>query len=357
LDPFSLDTYDYELPDELIAREPVEPRDASRLLVLHRGSGRIEHRLFKDLPAILDGDDLLVANNSRVIPARLLGHRIGADGKPGGRVEFLLLEELEPGRLWEGLLRSSARAQPGFRFEIVGEGGAQLRGEVLRAAADSEAGTVRARFDGDPLKPGLGSLPIPPYLNRAAAETDEESYQTVYARTPGSAAAPTAGLHFTKEILRRLAARGVGWEELTLHVGLGTFRPVKARDVREHPMHEERFEVDAEVAERITRWKAGGHRVCAVGTTAVRTIESAWDPARRCLVPGPGRTRLFLHPGGVAKFQVVDRLFTNFHLPKSTLLMLVCAFVGGIDPVLAAYREAVRERYRFFSYGDAMLIL
>ncbi|MCC7440509.1 MAG: tRNA preQ1(34) S-adenosylmethionine ribosyltransferase-isomerase QueA [Bdellovibrionales bacterium] len=352
--PHDLSTYFFDLPDGLVATAPVEPRDASRLLVLDRVSGRVEHRMFRDLPGLLGEGNLCVANNSRVIPARLLGHRLGADGRPGGKIEFLLLEEIEP-RVWEGLLRSSAKAGAGFRFAIPLPAGGALEAEVLRGSSDSEAGTVRARFQGDPLQPGIGSLPIPPYMRRAADARDEGSYQTVYARDPGSAAAPTAGLHFTPALLDRLRASGAHWNEVTLHVGLGTFRPVKTEDLRAHVMHEERYEIPAATAEAVTEAKRSGLRVCAVGTTSVRTLESAWNPERRELRAGPGRTRIFLRPEGGRGFQVVDRLITNFHLPGSTLLMLVCAF-AGTEPTLAAYREAVRERYRFYSYGDAMLI-
>ena len=289
---------------------------------------------------------MVVANNTRVMKARLLGHRVGT----GGQVEFLMLERRGP-RTWEGMFRSTARAQPGLEFEIPFSGGV-LRGRLTRGASESPSGTVEAEFDRDPVEAGAGVLPLPPYVERAAAAEDDESYQTVYGSVPGSAAAPTAGLHFTPEVLAAVRARGVEWHEVTLNVGLGTFRPVKVEDVREHVMHDESYEVPVATAEAVNRARREGRRVVAIGTTAVRTLESAWRDGE--VHPGSGRTALFLHPGGRVP-QVVDALLTNFHLPRSTLLMLVCA-LGGTERVLAAYREAVHERYRFFSYGDAMFI-
>ena len=381
-----LEAYDYELPERLIAQHPAEPRDGSRLLVLDRAKGSWEHRKFLELPDLLDSRDLCVANNTRVLKARLLGRRVAAvapearggksaapavGGPIGGKVEFVLLEEREP-RVWEGLFHASARYVPGLCFEIPTPDGKGLRGELVRGSADSPAGTVVARFDRDPLESGAGELPLPHYIRRAAVrphhpilpeaspriETsqtlDDESYQTIYAKKPGSAAAPTAGLHFTERVREGLVARGVGWAELTLHVGLGTFRPVKEAEIERHRMHEERYEIPADVAETITRAKQReGLRIVAIGTTSARTLESAWDG--EALRPGPGRTSIFIYPGG-RSFRVVDRLLTNFHLPKSSLLMMVCALAGR-DLVLAAYEDAIREGYRFYSYGDAMLIV
>lgn len=357
-----LSDYDYPLPVEQIAQTPLHPRGSSRLLVLHKKQKRWEHRQFRDLPEYLDSNDLLVANNTRVIKARLLGTRIRLENGAtvhGGKVEFVMLEELEP-LVWEGLFHASAKYLPGLRFEVSTPDGKGLRGELIRGSGESASGTVVARFDRNPLDSGAGEIPLPHYIQRTQGSTSQSAedavdYQTVYAKEAGSAAAPTAGLHFTPELLLQLQSKGVRWEELTLHVGLGTFRPVKNEIISQHVMHQERYEISESSAAQITAWKHAGKRVLAVGTTSVRTLEAAWTP-KSGLLPGKGRTALFIRPGHF-EFQVVDRLLTNFHLPKSTLLMLVSAFAGDRDFVLAAYHEAVREKYRFFSYGDAMLIL
>lgn len=339
---FKRSHYHFDLPPELIAQHPVIPRDASRLLVLDRSTGKIAHHQFDELGSFLEPGDLLVANNSKVIPARLLGRRILDDGTLGGQVEFFLLEEVEP-LVWDGLFKASGKAKPGFQFRL----GDHLEGELVTGVDLN--GTVRARFSRDPVASGVGRVPLPPYIKRTEAlEEDLQTYQTVYAKTAGSSAAPTAGLHFTPEILDRLQNQGVGWKEVTLHVGVGTFRPVKVDDIREHPMHEERFEIPRDVAQAV---KDCCKRVVAVGTTSVRSLETPGALEKQ----GPQRTSIFIYPQGL-KFQQVDALITNFHLPESTLLMLVCAF-GGYDLVMRAYEEAVREKYRFFSYGDAMLIL
>lgn len=356
-DPFSLDAYDYVLPDERIAQSPAEPRDSSRLLVVDRKRGRWEHHTFKNLPEYFDANDLLVANNTRVIKARLLGRRVLPSGEIGGHIEFVLLENLGP-RRWEGLFKASAKYLPGLKFEVPALDGSKLRGELVHGSKEMPHGTVIAEFDRDPVEAGAGELPLPHYIRRGDAgpvQADETSYQTLFAKKAGSAAAPTAGLHFTEQVWTDLKSKGAHWEEVTLNVGLGTFRPVKTTDIRKHLMHEERYEISEPVASRVTEAKRAGKRITAVGTTSVRTLESAWSSERRELSSGPGRTSIFIYPGG-AEFQVVDRLLTNFHLPKSTLLMLVSAFAGR-DLILAAYQEAVRKEYRFFSYGDAMLIL
>lgn len=356
---YRLEDYSFELPESLIAQTPVEPRDHSRLLVLHRSSGKIEHRRFLDLPEYLDSRDLVVANNTRVLPARLQGHRVKPDGTLGGRVEFLLLEEREP-LVWEGAFKASAKALPGVRFRVPLPQGGDLEGELVRGSSESESGTVWARFDRDPVTSGAGVIPLPSYMRREASELDHERYQTVYAREAGSAAAPTAGLHFTDRIRSKLREQGAEWLEVTLHVGLGTFRPVKTSDIRSHAMHEERYFVPSEVAEKVNEAKSASgkkldRRVFAVGTTTVRTLESAWDPEIRQVRPGGARTRAFIYPGG-QPICVVDRLLTNFHLPGSTLVMLVSALAGR-EQTLEAYRVAIAEKYRFYSYGDAMLIL
>jgi S-adenosylmethionine:tRNA ribosyltransferase-isomerase len=360
-----LDDYDFHLPDELIAQTPVTPRDSSRLLVIDRKTGTLTHRMFRDLKDYLGVEDLLVVNNTKVLKARLLGRRIAATNALGGKVEFVMLEEKSP-RVWEGLFHASAKYVPGVQFQIPTPDGRGLLGRLITASADSPSGTVVVEFDRDPIEADAGEIPLPKYIRRnsetfiadsaSSSEADLISYQTVYSKELGSAAAPTAGLHFTPGLIEALRVKGVEWGEITLHVGVGTFRPVKTANISDHVMHEERYELKERVARQIEESKSRGKRVTAVGTTSVRTLESA--VANRSpleLKAGLGRTSLFIRPGHF-EFQVVDRLITNFHLPKSSLLMLVSAFAGR-ELVLAAYEEAVRQKYRFFSYGDAMLIL
>ncbi len=366
----NLDRYDYSLPQELIAQKPVEPRDSARLLVIHRKKGIWEHRSFLDFSEYFDQNDLLVVNNTRVLKARLLGFRLKfCEGEvlPGGKVEFVLLRELRP-RVWEGLFRASAKSKRGFQFYFSTPDGKGLNGVLLSGSDESPTGIVVAEFDQDPILSGAGETPLPPYIERAPVFQDEVDYQTVYAKKLGSVAAPTAGLHFSARVIEHLKKKGVSWEEITLHVGLGTFRPVKESDISQHRMHEEHYEISEKVAHKITHWKNSGHRILGVGTTTVRTLESAWHPKKiregsftegPFLKAGQGQTSLFIWPGCQPEgfqFQVVDRLLTNFHLPKSTLLMLVSAFAGE-ELILSAYREAIQKKYRFFSYGDAMLIL
>lgn len=340
---------DFELPEELIAQAPVEPRDASRLLVLPRGGGAPRHQRFSDLPELLLPGDLLVLNDSRVIPARLVGRKAS-----GGRIEVLLVEPLAesapggPAR-WVAMAQASKPIRAGARLDFDG-----LAAEVEGVAGE---GFYEVRFDRDQAALArelerVGRLPLPPYIRREPDAADRERYQTVVARAPGSVAAPTAGLHFTPGLLARLDARGVTRTTVTLHVGPGTFLPVRASRLEEHRMHAERYEVPPHAVEAYEAARARGGRVVAVGTTAVRTLESA--AAGGTLRAGPGRTDIFIRPGHA--FRAVDGLVTNFHLPRSTLLALVCAF-GGTEPVLSAYREAVQARYRFFSYGDAMAVL
>jgi S-adenosylmethionine:tRNA ribosyltransferase-isomerase len=338
--------FDYVLPPELIAQAPAEPRDAARLLVLPRAGGPLHHAIFRDLGAYLAPGDLLVLNRTRVLPARLVGHRRDA---AGGRVELLLLRR-EPAGAWEALARPLRRLRPGTPL-VFGAG--RLQGTVLERTA---AGTVRVGFDQEvteALLREVGEVPLPPYIR--GWRGDPERYQTVYAAVPGSAAAPTAGLHFTPELLASLRAQGVATTSLTLHIGPDTFRPILTEDPRAHPMHREYCEVPAEVVAAVARARAAGGRVIAVGTTAVRALETAAlaGPAGR-LAPYCGWTDLYITPG--YRFRVVDGLITNFHLPRSTLLLLVSALVGR-ERLLAAYAEAIRERYRFYSFGDAMLIL
>ncbi|MHB1130770.1 MAG: tRNA preQ1(34) S-adenosylmethionine ribosyltransferase-isomerase QueA [Chloroflexota bacterium] len=339
--------FGYDLPEELIAQTPVEPRDASRLLVLHRDEQRLEHRHFTDLLGYLRQGDLLVANDSRVVPARLYGRRAGS----GGRVEALLLHPRTDGA-WEALVRPGRRLRAGAEV-IFGEGDdtvpARIEertaagGRVLRFAAGSEEQLDR-----------IGVTPLPPYIKSAVG--DPERYQTVYSRERGSVAAPTAGLHFTPGLMAALRAQGVRFAFTTLHIGLDTFRPVQADLLAEHLMHSEYCVLGAETAAAIEATRARGGRVIAVGTTAIRTLESAAAaaPPDGPLAPYAGWTDLFIYPG--YRFRVIDGVVTNFHLPRSTLLMLISAFAGR-EFVLAAYREAVAQRYRFYSFGDAMLIL
>lgn len=368
MDLFSLDAYDYDLPAELIAQKPAFPRDSSRLLVLDRKKHTIEHRSFKEVSQYVKAGDIFVANNTKVIKARLLGYRMRKDnGKDvqGGKIEFLMLREIKP-LVWEGIFHASAKHVPGLIFEIPVTGKEPLRGELLKGETDTGDGTVVAKFNNDPIEYGAGVVPLPPYIRRDILEgesnwadpsdkDDEKCYQTVYAKNSGSAAAPTAGLHFTQEVMDAIKKKGADWLELTLHVGLGTFRPVKENDIRKHVMHEEYFDVSDDVVKKIHDLKTNKNgEIIAVGTTSVRTLESIWKS--NGLVSGcTGKTSIFIYPGS-HEFKVVDHLLTNFHLPKSTLLMLVCAFAGR-DFVLEAYRAAVKEKYRFFSYGDAMLIL
>ncbi len=332
----------YALPEELIAQTPIEPRDHSRLLAVGRLDGAPEHRHFYDLPGYLRPGDILVVNDTRVMPARLIGERAG-----GGACEVLLLRQLSPVS-WETLVKPGKKLKPGARVSFGGgrltatiEAPTEAGGRVVRF--DVASGTLEAALD------ELGEMPLPPYIHEKLE--DRERYQTVYARETGSAAAPTAGLHFTPELLEKIRGVGVEVVPVLLHVGLGTFRPVKVEDISEHQMHSEFYSVTPEAAEAVNRAKAEGRRVIAVGTTSVRTLESAARDGM--LQAGSGWTDIFITPG--FRFQMVDALITNFHLPGSTLIMLVSALMGR-ERALAAYEEAVRERYRFFSFGDAMLI-
>lgn len=332
--------FDYELPPDRIAQHPA-PRGESRLLVLDR-EGPERHRHVRDLPELLRPGDLLVINDTRVIPARLFGRRAG-----GGQIEILLTGKAGE-REWDALVKPGRRARPGTVITLD----ESLTAEILEK---EETGRHRLRFS-EPIEPHLerlGHMPLPPYIQREDEAEDRERYQTVWARTPGAIAAPTAGLHFTRDILDRLTAAGVEIAEVTLHVGLGTFKPVTAEKIEDHRMESERWEVKESTAAAICRTRARGGRIAAVGTTVVRTLESAALAGEGEIQAGSGATELFITPG--FRFRAVDLLLTNFHLPKSTLLMLVSAFAGR-ERVLAAYEEAIREEYRFYSYGDAMLV-
>ena len=335
--------FDYYLPEELIAQDPLEDRSSSRLMVLDKKTGEIQHKIFKDILDYLKPGDCLVLNNTKVIPARLFGVKEGTQAK----IEILLLKRKE-NDIWETLVKPGKKAKPGTKI-IFGDG--LLVGEVIDVVEDGNR-LIQFSYEGifEEILDQLGQMPLPPYITHTLK--DKNRYQTVYAKYDGSAAAPTAGLHFTKELLEKVKAKGVDIAEVTLHVGLGTFRPVKVENVLDHHMHSEFYMVSAEAAEKINATKDRGGRVIAVGTTSTRTLESAADESGR-LKEGSGWTEIFIYPG--YKFKLIDCLITNFHLPQSTLVMLVSALAGR-EHVLAAYEEAVKEKYRFFSFGDAMFI-
>ncbi len=333
----------YELPEELIAQHPIKNREESRLLILDKDTGNIEHRKFKDIIDYLNEGDCLVLNDTKVIPARLFGNREGKDEK----IEFLLLKNIE-GNRWETLVKPGKKVRPGRKI-LFGDG--LLVANVLSI---EEGGTriVEFHYDGifEEVLDRLGEMPLPPYIKEKLEDRDR--YQTVYAKHEGSAAAPTAGLHFTKELLNQIEEKKVNIAYLTLHVGLGTFRPVKVENIEEHHMHSEYYELNEEAAEKINLTKKNGGRIIAVGTTSVRTLETI-ATLKGKILPHKGWTDIFIYPG--YKFKAVDCLITNFHLPESTLLMLVSAFAGR-EKILKAYNVAVENRYRFFSFGDAMFI-
>ena len=334
----------YDLPKELIAQDPLEDRSSSRLLVLHRKSGRVEHRVFTDIVEYLKPGDCLVRNNTKVIPARLYGTRVDT----GATIELLLLKRME-NDVWETLVKPGKKARQGV---VISFGDGILTGEIIDVKEDGNR-LIQFRYEGifEEILDQLGQMPLPPYITHTLK--DKNRYQTVYAKYEGSAAAPTAGLHFTEELFQKLEEKGVLVANVTLHVWLGTFRPVKVDDVSKHHMHTEFYQVTKEEADRINKAKQAGGRIVRVGTTSCRTIESAADE-NGVLKPGQGDTDIFIYPG--YSFKMMDVLITNFHLPESTLLMLVSALAGK-EQVMRVYEEAVRERYRFFSFGDAMIIL
>lgn len=334
--------FDYYLPEELIAQHPIEPRDNSRLLVLDRTTGKLADQNFYNLPEYLQPGDTLVFNNTKVIPARLMGTK----AETGGRIEVFLLNRVA-GDEWETLVKPGKRARPGTIIEFSPE----LKCEVLKTT-DFGGRIVRFSYEGifEEILDRLGEMPLPPYIKARLA--DKDRYQTVYARERGSAAAPTAGLHFTPQLLAKLEQQGINLAFVTLHVGLGTFRPVSVDNITEHVMHREYYSVSQETADIINKTKQSGRRVIAVGTTAVRTLETA--TANGMVESKSGWTDIFIYPG--YEFKIIDALITNFHLPQSTLLMLISALANR-EQILAAYQHAVAERYRFFSFGDAMLIL
>ena len=334
----------YDLPEELIAQDPLEDRSSSRLLVLDKETGAASHHIFKEITGYLKEGDCLVINDTKVIPARLIGAKEGT----GAKIEVLLLKRKE-NNIWETLVKPGKKAKVGTRI-VFGEG--LLVGEVVGIVEEGNR-LVKFEYEGifEEILDQLGQMPLPPYITHQLE--DKNRYQTVYAKHTGSAAAPTAGLHFTPELLKEIEEKGIDIARVTLHVGLGTFRPVKVDEITDHHMHSEFYQVDEEAAKKINRAKDSGHRVICVGTTSCRTIESAADETGH-FKPTSGWTEIFIYPG--YKFKILDGLITNFHLPESTLIMLVSALAGR-EHVLAAYEEAVQERYRFFSFGDAMLIV
>ena len=346
---YKLSDYDYFLPEELIAQEPTARRDQSRLMVVHKDNELVEHRIFSNILDYLQPGDTLVVNDTKVLPARLYGERQNT----GAKVEVLLLKQLSE-NCWEVLVKPGKRAKVGdtLLFKSDQDEKVVMKAEIIDHT-DTGGRVLKFAFVGNFLEllDQIGVMPLPPYIKKRLE--DKDRYQTVYAREEGSAAAPTAGLHFTKELLEQVRHKGVHIAEVLLHVGLGTFRPVKVEDIREHAMHSEFYQINPETAALINQTKEQGKRVIAVGTTSVRALETAADANGR-IVPGSGWTDIFIYPG--YQFKAVDALITNFHLPKSTLLMLVAAMIGR-ERLLDVYRQAVKERYRFFSFGDAMLII
>lgn len=344
MSPLRVSEFDYELPPEQIAAYPARRRDESRLLVMRRDGGAISHHAFAEIADLLRPGDVLALNDTRVIPARLLGR-----APTGGEVELLLIERAGSAERWYAIGRPGRRLRPGA---VVNFGDDRLRARVL-SVEDEGVRVVELEHEGElyDVLDEIGAPPLPPYIDREAEEIDRERYQTVYAREPGAVAAPTAGLHFTEDLLDEIAGRGIGIGHVTLHVGLGTFRPVKSERVEEHTMHSEYYSVSEQFAGLVNEREG---RLVAVGTTVTRTLESVADE-RGIIHPGSGRTDLFIYPG--YEFRAVEALLTNFHLPRSTLIMMVSAFAGGRERVLAAYQEALDEGYRFYSYGDAMFIV
>lgn len=337
-----LSDFNYYLPEELIAQTPIEKRDESRLMVLDKNTGEIEHKIFRDIIDYLQPGDCLVRNNTKVIPARLYGKK-----ETGANVEFVLLKNLE-GDIWETMVRPGNKLHSGAKV-IFGDG--LLRAEILETLQD---GTRKVKFEYDgifnEILDKIGLMPLPPYIHESLKDNDR--YQTVYAKYEGSAAAPTAGLHFTDELLKKIEEKGISIANVTLHVGIGTFRPVKEKNIEDHQMHTEHYYIKQEDADKINKAKISGHRVIAVGTTSCRTIETIAD--EKGLVKAcEGDTGIYIYPG--YKFKCLDALITNFHLPESTLVMLVSALAGR-ENILNAYNEAVKEKYKFFSFGDAMFI-
>ena len=350
-----LSQFDFELPKELISQYPTENRDESKLMVLHRATGKIEHRVFKDLMEYFDDGDVMIFNNTKVFPARLYGKK----EKTGAKIEVFLLRELNSEqRLWDVLVDPARKIRVGNKLYFSDEDGNDVLVAEVVDNTTSRGRTIRFLYDGTEQEfqtdlYSLGNTPLPKYINRPAEALDKERYQTVYAKETGAVAAPTAGLHFSRELLKRLEIKGVNFSELTLHVGLGTFRSIDVEDLSKHKMDAEYFRIAPAAAEVVNRGKEKGARICAVGTTSMRSIESAVS-ADGYLKGAEGWTNLFIYPP--YDFHIANAMITNLHLPKSSLLIMICAF-GGYDLVMEAYQEAIKHKYKFFSYGDAMLII
>ena len=350
-----LSQFDFELPKKLIAQYPAANRDESRLMVIHRETGKIEHRIFKDILEYFDEGDVMIFNNTKVFPARLYGKK----EKTGAKIEVFLLRELNnEARLWDVLVDPARKIRVGNKLYFSDEHGNEVLVAEVVDNTTSRGRTIRFLYDGtdDEFQNELsllGNTTLPKYIARPAEDLDRDRYQTVFAKEIGAVAAPTAGLHFSRELLKRLEIKGVDFAELTLHIGLGTFRSIDVEDLSKHKMDAEYFRIGADAVEKVNRAKEGKHRLCAVGTTSMRSIESAVS-AENMLKPAEGWTNLFIYPP--FEFSIADAMVTNFHLPKSSLLIMVCAF-GGFDLVMEAYHQAIKEEYRFFSYGDAMLII
>jgi S-adenosylmethionine:tRNA ribosyltransferase-isomerase len=343
---YNLQSYQFNLPPELIAQYPIEPRDQSRLLVLERQTGIIKDHIFSDIIDYLDSGDTLVLNDTRVIPARLYGYK-----GSGAKVEILLLNQR--GKQWEALVRPAKRLKPGSRVKLDEQNGVEV--EIIAELNLAGGRLIEFKNCADEMAfiDQMGQMPLPPYINRPAEKSDKRNYQTIYAREKGSAAAPTAGLHFSQELLQRIQDKGINLGYVLLHVGLGTFRPVSSEDIREHQMHYEYYRVNEETAALLNQTRQKNKKIIAVGTTVVRTLETVYN-TKHGFTAGEGETNKFIYPG--YEIKAVDRLITNFHLPGSSLIMLVAAF-AGYDNTMTAYRHAVENNYRFFSYGDAMLIV
>jgi S-adenosylmethionine:tRNA ribosyltransferase-isomerase len=343
---YNLQSYQFELPSDLIAQYPVEPRDQSRLLVLERQTGLIKDHIFSDIIDYLESGDTLVLNDTRVIPARLYGYK-----DSGARVEILLLNQ--QGKQWEALVRPAKRLKPGSRVRFEGQNGVEV--EIMAELNLAGGRLIEFKNCADEMVfiEQMGQMPLPPYINRPAEKSDKQNYQTIYAREKGSAAAPTAGLHFSQELLQHIQDKGINLGFILLHVGLGTFRPVSSEDIREHQMHYEYYQVDEKTVDLLNHTRQKGKKIIAVGTTVVRTLETVYN-TKHGFTAGEGQTNKFIYPG--YEIKAVDCLITNFHLPGSSLIMLVAAFAGH-DITMAAYQHAVVNKYRFFSYGDAMLII
>jgi S-adenosylmethionine:tRNA ribosyltransferase-isomerase len=350
-----LSNFNFDLPEKLIAQYPSKERDQSRLMVLHKDTGKIEHKVFKDVLDYFDDGDAMIFNNTKVFPARLYGNK----EKTGAKIEVFLLRELNnSARLWDVLVDPARKIRVGNKLYFEDEKGVDILVAEVVDNTTSRGRTIRFFFDGsdDDFRAALkllGNTPLPKYINRKPESIDEERYQTVYAKELGAVAAPTAGLHFSKELMKRLEIKGVNFAELTLHIGLGTFRAIDVEDLSKHKMDAEYYNIGEKASEVVNKAKSGNKRICAVGTTSMRTIESSVS-ATGVLKPSEGWTNLFIYPP--FDFSIANAMITNFHLPKTSLVIMVCAF-GGFDLVMEAYEEAIKEKYRFYSYGDAMLII